>query len=343
VGDKHPRNGRILIGTDRHHLKRRAGDHATLDSGLLCVPIMANEFQGLPGHSAERFGETRDHWWHEDFFQMVANRWRLEEVRSVLDVGCGVGHWGRLLARVLPVEAQLVGVDREPSWPEAAMKRAADAGLQDRFTYRQGLAETVPFANGTFDLVTCQTLLLHVPDPARVLSEMVRVTRPGGLVLVAEPTNATSCLVDSIALGDSAEVAATLTGFLVTCMRGKKALGQGDDLIGEALPGLFARAALRDVEVRLNDHAWVMTPPYASPDQRAERDEILDNVARDRWAWDEAATREYHLAGGGAPNEFPSLWQAALDQGRRVAEGLRAGTFSRAGGTLFYLAWGRKD
>ena len=77
---------------------------------------MANALKGRPEHSAEFFGDTRDHWWHDDFIEMVAERWRLEFVCSILDVGCGIGHWGRVLARSVPKDARLVGVDREPRW-----------------------------------------------------------------------------------------------------------------------------------------------------------------------------------------------------------------------------------
>src|SRR5208282_3017305 len=164
-------------------------------------------------HSAEHFGDTRDYWWHDDFIEMVAHNWRLEAARTVLDVGCGVGHWTRKLARVLPGTAQVIGVDREELWVAKAAQRAITAGLSERFQYRVALAESLPFDDETFDLVTCQTLLMHVPDAEHVLSEMFRVTRPGGLVLAAEPTNVAGPLVDSIALRDSPDVAASLLGF----------------------------------------------------------------------------------------------------------------------------------
>jgi SAM-dependent methyltransferase len=111
---------------------------------------------------------------------MVSRRWRSEQINSVLDVGCGVGHWGRVLARVLPGTTQLVGIDREERWIEHAVQRASAAGLSDRFTYRIASAEALPFDDSVFDLVTCQTLLMHVRDPQQVLVEMVRVTRPAG-------------------------------------------------------------------------------------------------------------------------------------------------------------------
>jgi ubiquinone/menaquinone biosynthesis C-methylase UbiE len=62
-------------------------------------------------HSAEFFGPDRDFWWNHDHLELVASRLGLEAVRSVLDVGCGVGHWGRLLASVLPSEATTAGAN----------------------------------------------------------------------------------------------------------------------------------------------------------------------------------------------------------------------------------------
>ncbi len=53
---------------------------------------MANEFRNNPSHSAEYFGETRDHWWNIDYLELIGRRLALERARDVLDVGCGVGH-----------------------------------------------------------------------------------------------------------------------------------------------------------------------------------------------------------------------------------------------------------
>ncbi len=54
-----------------------------------------------------------------------------------------------------------------------AAERAAAAGLGRRFSYRVGTAESLPFQAASFDVVTCQTLLIHVRDPGAVLAEMV--------------------------------------------------------------------------------------------------------------------------------------------------------------------------
>jgi ubiquinone/menaquinone biosynthesis C-methylase UbiE len=118
---------------------------------------MGNEFKGQAAHSAEYFGDTRDHWWNLDFLQLMAKRWKLDDVRDVLDVGCGVGHWSMLLASVMPEHVRVTGIDREAGWVEQASARARARGLEGRFSYRQGEALPLPFPDDSFDLTTCQT------------------------------------------------------------------------------------------------------------------------------------------------------------------------------------------
>ena len=97
---------------------------------------MANEFRTLESHSAEYFGDTRDYWWNADFLELIGKRLEFDRVSDVLDVGCGVGHWGRVLAKVLPGGAHVRGVDRDPLWVEKAELRAAALGLADRFVVK---------------------------------------------------------------------------------------------------------------------------------------------------------------------------------------------------------------
>ena len=46
-------------------------------------------------HSAAHFGEQRDFWWHRDFLDLMALRWKLADASSIADIGCGLGHWSR--------------------------------------------------------------------------------------------------------------------------------------------------------------------------------------------------------------------------------------------------------
>jgi SAM-dependent methyltransferase len=101
---------------------------------------MTNEFRTLTSHSAEYFGDTRDHWWNTDFLDLMGKRLSFDTVRDVLDVGCGVGHWGQLLASVLPGNAHVTGIDRDPLWVEKAATLAKINGLAERFSYQVSLS-----------------------------------------------------------------------------------------------------------------------------------------------------------------------------------------------------------
>lgn len=303
---------------------------------------MGNEFKGLAAHSAEWFGDTRDHWWHRDSLERLAARMRGAAARTMLDVGCGVGHWGRTLASVLSPELRVTGVDREESWVDKAGEKAAALGLSDRFAYRRAVADALPFEDGAFDLVTCQTVLIHVPDAARAVAEMARVTKPGGVVLLAEPNNAVWPIVESVVLDASADEMAALLRFHGLCMAGKRALGEGDEYVGESLPRLLDAAGLESIEIRMNDRCAPMLPPYASEAERAQADEIVDMDDRDLCVWTRDETEKRFLAGGGPAAEFAGLWDAAMRSRRRVADRVREKTWSVSGGGLFYVAWGRK-
>lgn len=110
----------------------------------------------------------------------------------VLDVGCGVGRWSRLLAAR---GAQVSGVDLSPTMIEIAQRRAAAAGLAARCRFVvQDLAELD--MGGGFDLVLGVTVLQHILEPLRLRSALRRMTEhlaPQGrmVLLEAAPTQGT--------------------------------------------------------------------------------------------------------------------------------------------------------
>jgi SAM-dependent methyltransferase len=274
---------------------------------------------------------------------LIAKRLSFDRIGDVLDVGCGIGHWGQLLAKILPDSTRVWGIDRDPLWAGKAAERACLRGLASRFAYYVSVAEKLPFTDSSFDLVTCQTLLIHARDPVAVLNEMIRVTRPGGLVLAAEPNNmAGALLLDSVGFHDSIETIMALARLQLACERGKWALGEGSNSIGGLVPGLFAENGLADIRVYLNDKASPILPPYSSPEQRAILDEIASFRVRDFWIWSLQDTHRYFMAGGGRESEFERLWTIAVEGGARIESALGNGTYSCAGGSVSYLVAGRK-
>lgn len=303
---------------------------------------MSGEFNAQ-AHSAAYFGEERDHWWNADYLELLARRFNLHRIKTVLDVGSGVGHWGRLLAPLVSVDARIVGVERDPRWVTQAAESAAARDMADRFTYQQGVAEELPFADGSFELVTCQTLLIHVANPAGVIAEMVRVVKPGCLVLVAEPNNRASFLVETnVSAGGDIERKVEAVRFGLMLERGKEMLGEGNSSVGDLLPGLFAQAGLRDIEAYVADKAGLLVPPYEDESQQVLRQSWLDNARDGFWTTDRAEAERYFVSAGGDSADFGRLWERRIEEERAGASALNEDRLHTAGGVIHYVVGGRK-
>lgn len=293
-------------------------------------------------HSAQWLLEVlRDYLWNRDHLGLIADRLGLDRVRSVLDVGCGVGHWTFLLASVLAPEAQLTGIDSESRWIKEATARAERGGVADRFEFRRGDATALDVPDDSFDLVTCQTLLMHVPDPRAAVGELLRVTRPGGLVMFSEPNSLSALLTLSSVNADAPiDDFLDLVRFGLTCERGKAALGEGNDSVGNLLPGYLAEHGALDIQTFACDKTHGLHPPYASSEQQALREYFLEGP--DTMLWPRATARRYFLAGGGNEADFEAGWNQRLHECARDAAAIVDGTFYSVGGFALYLTAARR-
>jgi SAM-dependent methyltransferase len=97
----------------------------------------------------------------------------------VLEIGCGLG---TDLLRFARAGAHVTGIDLTPRAVELTARRLELEGL--RGDVRTGDAESLDFADGTFDLVYSHGVLHHTPDTARAFAEVHRVLKPGGMAIV---------------------------------------------------------------------------------------------------------------------------------------------------------------
>ncbi len=125
-------------------------------------------------------GELRDH------SLLLLNQTGLTEGERAIDVGCGtIGILDLLADRVGP-QGHVTGLDFEPANVALARQFVADRGLAN-VEVIEGDAHQTGFPSESYDLVHTRTLLINIPDPATVVTEMVRLTRPGGWVAALEP------------------------------------------------------------------------------------------------------------------------------------------------------------
>lgn len=288
--------------------------------------------------------EWRDLFWNPDFLALMARRWGLGDVRRALDVGCGAGHWGRTVMRLLSPEATMVGVDREADFFAMAEKTAQERGMGSRCSFVEGTVEALPFEDDSFDLVTCQMVLIHVADAEVALKEMARVTRPGGLIVVAEPDNRAGNLA---LLGGEPRIpeeeVAELVLMQLVCERGKRALNEGDGSIGGRLPGLLRAQGLHDVRAHTNDRCIDLAPPYEEPAMKMALEQELAWAAQDIsiLAGTRADTRRHYLAGGGSEASFARAWAVMTKWLRGIEQGIKDGTYHAGRGFVLYLVSGR--
>ncbi|MCC7372662.1 MAG: class I SAM-dependent methyltransferase [Chloroflexi bacterium] len=124
------------------------------------------------------YSERTSHW-HALFTEVLD----IVPGEQVVDVGCGPGGIHVQLSRA---GAQVTGIDASPGMVAEARAQAEQEGLNVQV--RVGDAERLPFADGQFDAALCCHMLYHVPDIRAALTELRRVLRRGGRVLIS--TNA---------------------------------------------------------------------------------------------------------------------------------------------------------
>ena len=114
--------------------------------------------------------------WSRPLAPQLADLARVRSGQRVLDVGCGPGSLtAELVARLGAASVSAV----DPSEPFVAAARVRHPGVD----VRSAQAEALPFPDGLFDAALAQLVVHFMADPVAGLREMVRVTRPGGIVV----------------------------------------------------------------------------------------------------------------------------------------------------------------
>ena len=164
----------------------------------------------------------------------------IKDADLILDVGCGSGMVTRDIAHL--TKGKVIAIDDS----DDMLKVAKDVLKPYMNTeLRVGNAEKIPYEDNTFDIVTCNLLLMWAKNPQKVVNEMTRVTKPGGTILATlEPDYG-----GKLHYPENPKVDPIFAGEAI------KRKG-GDPHIGRKLRLLFVRAGLKTKVGIGNNRIW---------------------------------------------------------------------------------------
>jgi ubiquinone/menaquinone biosynthesis C-methylase UbiE len=248
-----------------------------------------------------RLARRVDGFWNQDYFEkIVLPLLDLQQGATLLDVGCGYGALALLLARTRP-DLKVIGIDPVEQAVNGAVQAAAEMQLSN-VHFHKGDRHKLPYDDNSFESCVCQTVLTHVADARKVVSEIARVMRSRATFLAVEyhDTGAVTTFlnVTNGQYDDGQQM--ELFRLQSLYMKGKKALGLGDEQLGMQIAALAQEAGLEIVDIRLNDRALYAIPPYRHAHEQMTienlrewyADEELDPATFNRYS-------EYIRAGGG--------------------------------------------
>jgi ubiquinone/menaquinone biosynthesis C-methylase UbiE len=178
---------------------------------------------------------------------------------TILDVGCGTGADAIELAAAVGPGGSVIGVDHNPALLDEARRRVADAGVTN-VDLRVGDATALPVDDHSVDACRTDRVLQYLVEPSLAIREMVRVTRPGGRIVVAD-TDWETAIQDHEDLELTARIH---RAWVETRPSGR---------VGRQLPWLLRQAGLEDVTLEpvtsaateyTDFHRRYITPGFAT-------------------------------------------------------------------------------
>lgn len=253
--------------------------------------------------------DQRKYLWRESTIERIAFWLQLRSGITAVDVGCGLGYLGWTFWQHYGSGSTYIGVDYSMKLLHEAQETQPEWSGGGSACFVNGSAYGIPLPDDCSDWTMCQTLLMHLEYPEDAMNEMIRVTKPGGVIMCMEPDNISSSLSMVSNSVYSPSIKEKLAQFKIQLIwaEGRKKLGRGDWGIGTKVPKMMADLGLINIDALYNDSARFAHPPYETEVQKysiekmresiTEKDEDTKKLLRKRY-------RDCFLAGGGSLSTF---------------------------------------
>ncbi|MEV6769140.1 methyltransferase domain-containing protein [Nocardia sp. NPDC051030] len=161
---------------------------------------MSEQQQGVPTFHVDQV-HTADHGFITQVLDMQAalpgvvrmRRWALDALavqpgESALDIGSGTGSEVVAFAELVGVTGRAMGVDPNPTMLAIARERAAGTSAE----FVEGTSYALPLGDAVIDVARCERVYQHLDDPEKATTELARVLKPGGRVVLIDSDWSTS-------------------------------------------------------------------------------------------------------------------------------------------------------
>jgi len=151
----------------------------------------SDEVEAYSSAAAQAYLDRIDDTFVDHALRLLRSRIGRGESGFALDIGCGPGQIVLKLAHRLP-GWRFAGVDRSVNMVRQAMAARDEADERaggkrtSRVDFFTGDGSSLPYADGSVDLVLCNSVLHHLREPARLFAEMARVAAPGAAILLRD-------------------------------------------------------------------------------------------------------------------------------------------------------------
>lgn len=195
---------------------------------------------------------------------LVSKVWRIDrEPLKIAEFGCGYGRFASMLLPLVSSGSSYTGFDSAAALVGKGKEIFAKSPYATAFV--RGDVHDAPLRGTCFDVTIAHLVLMHVPDPQRVLREMLRVTRPGGLLITCDANrNGHNALLH---IEETNEQESVHLELFQAVNRGIRHESGVDYNIGMKTAVLMHRLGLENVQARTSDSVVLLFPPVDTPEK----------------------------------------------------------------------------